>query len=374
MLTEPLSVYLDLVRLCAALSVALSHVWAVVFPAHLLPWPGHDAVVVFFVLSGLVVAHATDRPDRPAAVYVEHRLARIWSVAIPALVLSAIAALFVPAGVTMHAATPITDVGTLWQALGLSAVFMAQSWNLDLTPPFNSPYWSLSFEVWYYALFGLWAYLHGRVRVLALLACAAMAGPKILLLMPVWLFGAAIYHARFRLSGAGARALFGVTLAAGLLFFWFDCSVKLRDLAFVTWPGFMATLHGANQFIGDTLLGLIVSAHFVAVANLRGSPAVQRAKAPLKLASSFTFSIYLYHMPLFALLWGAFGLRSPAIIFLFLGLAIIAIGMVTERKLAAWRGLIRRLIAGSTAARTAAMPFGRRFRFSLMKFRPGTGT
>ena len=89
MLMPVLSVYLDLVRFAAALTVMLHHVWPTVFPDRPLPWPGHDAVVVFFVLSGLVIAHAVDRPGRTVADYCQHRIARIGPVAFPALLLSA---------------------------------------------------------------------------------------------------------------------------------------------------------------------------------------------------------------------------------------------------------------------------------------------
>jgi hypothetical protein len=40
--------------------------------------------------------------------------------------------------------------------------------------------------VWYYILFGLWCYRRSRVL---LLACAVLAGPRVLLLLPVWLLG-----------------------------------------------------------------------------------------------------------------------------------------------------------------------------------------
>lgn len=57
-----LSLYLDAVRFLAALVVLLHHTWPLLFPDFPLPWPGHSAVVVFFVLSGYVIAHAS-RPE-----------------------------------------------------------------------------------------------------------------------------------------------------------------------------------------------------------------------------------------------------------------------------------------------------------------------
>ena len=89
-MTPLLSVWLDLARLAAALVVVLHHVWPVLVPHHRLPWPGHHAVVVFFVLSGFVIAFVTDRRETTLRIYAQRRAARILSVAIPALMLGLI--------------------------------------------------------------------------------------------------------------------------------------------------------------------------------------------------------------------------------------------------------------------------------------------
>jgi peptidoglycan/LPS O-acetylase OafA/YrhL len=53
-----------------------------------LPWPGHSAIVVFFVLSGFVITHAVNKPGTTLRHYVTHRLLRIMPVTILALLLS----------------------------------------------------------------------------------------------------------------------------------------------------------------------------------------------------------------------------------------------------------------------------------------------
>jgi peptidoglycan/LPS O-acetylase OafA/YrhL len=63
----------------------------------------------------------------------------------------------------------------------LSALFLGASWTLSAQPGFNLPFWSLNCEAWCYVLFGAAASLHGRQRILALIAGALLAGPKILL-------------------------------------------------------------------------------------------------------------------------------------------------------------------------------------------------
>src|SRR5579864_6899404 len=83
------SLYLDLVRVSAALVVLYSHTNARLLTTRVLPGEllGHSAVVVFFVLSGFVIAYITDTKEKTPADYAASRLARIYSVAVPALLL-----------------------------------------------------------------------------------------------------------------------------------------------------------------------------------------------------------------------------------------------------------------------------------------------
>src|SRR3954451_14311241 len=84
-MSPALSVYLDLIRFAAAVVVVLSHSWLILFPGLPLHWPGPGAVIVFFVLSGFVIALVTDARDRTLTDYALSRLSRLWSVAIPVL-------------------------------------------------------------------------------------------------------------------------------------------------------------------------------------------------------------------------------------------------------------------------------------------------
>ena len=77
-----LSLYLELLRLLAATEVVLFHLNG--FPllgGHRAPWNafGHEAVVVFFVLSGFVIAFAAHTREHSAKAYAVSRLSRIYS-------------------------------------------------------------------------------------------------------------------------------------------------------------------------------------------------------------------------------------------------------------------------------------------------------
>jgi peptidoglycan/LPS O-acetylase OafA/YrhL len=93
MISPRLSTYLDLLRFAAAMIVLLSHLAYTRFTdgAYLAIREfnlGSDAVVVFFVLSGFVIAHTAKAKDGTIGQYFFNRATRIYSVAIPAILLT----------------------------------------------------------------------------------------------------------------------------------------------------------------------------------------------------------------------------------------------------------------------------------------------
>ena len=95
-MSRPLSIYLDLVRFGAAFVVLLSHLAYSRFTGGSYSFlreynQGSDAVVLFFVLSGLVIAYTTDAKRSGASGdmsrYLVSRFSRLYSVVLPAIVL-----------------------------------------------------------------------------------------------------------------------------------------------------------------------------------------------------------------------------------------------------------------------------------------------
>ena len=75
------SVYLDLVRFSAACLVYLWHSNMRLLVHDILPASsyGHSAVIVFFVLSGFVIAYVTDTKENNWVDYSASRLSRVSS-------------------------------------------------------------------------------------------------------------------------------------------------------------------------------------------------------------------------------------------------------------------------------------------------------
>ncbi len=166
--TRPLSICLDLVRFAAALVVLVCHAaQAGLYSGRLpgTPLAQHYAVVVFFVLSGLVIAASAARRRSTLGAFAIARAARILPVSVAALIFSTMAYLVTAAlgGPAMHNDTygQLSLGGTV-----LPLLFLSEStWGAG--PVWNPPYWSLCYEVWYYALFGAAVYLRGPGRVVA---------------------------------------------------------------------------------------------------------------------------------------------------------------------------------------------------------------
>lgn len=309
-MTPAVSIYLDLVRFGAALAV---------FAEHSVPWPwfhdkhvGIDAVFVFFVLSGYVIAHVAERKEPDVTAYAISRLSRLWSVAIPALALACIADL---AG--LHFGDPAPYVNDPWFSTGhwvrdiaANAFFVNEFWFWSFHPLSDGPFWSLGFEFWYYAAFAAWFYWTGRRRVLGVLAAGLVAGPKIMLLFPVWALGVAAYRLK-RLPPPGV----GWALAVGTPALY--VALKTIHARQFLEAGTGSLGIAADRWVPDQdaiwwgIVGLLVAAHFVGVRSLEARLAgvLARIERPVRWAAGCTLSLYLFHEPLLHLALSVLGSR-----------------------------------------------------------------
>ncbi|MGC1409288.1 MAG: acyltransferase [Acetobacteraceae bacterium] len=337
-ISPPLSLYLDLTRFTAALLVVLAHAWLVLLPTHPLHWPGPAAVIVFFVLSGFVIAYVTDGHDRTLADFTLNRLSRLWSVALPALVFGMV--LFHFAGRSAFSPEP-ADGGT-WLRTGVNALFVGQAWFLNVAPPLNGPFWSLNYEAWFYAIFGAWVYLSRPARAPVAATLAILAGPKILLLMPCWLLGALVYWniGRWSLSEKAATALWACSLVLAILLVKSAIGTTLHDAFQAGWPRTAALLAFSGYPLTDYALAILVALNFFAAAHAhRLVGLLLPLGKPIRLLASFTLTIYLFHLPLLILFWDV--LHAPAwFCVVALSASIVGLGYLTEHRRRDLRALL----------------------------------
>jgi peptidoglycan/LPS O-acetylase OafA/YrhL len=339
------SSYLDVLRTGAAVTVLFNHYFPYLFNIDERFIPGHDAVIVFFVMSGYVIAYVAGQRDRPADRFVINRVARLWSVLIPSLVLSVLAALIVGDRSVAVPAPAVTAPWAFSVAALKTVLFLGESWGGDTPAPYNAATWSINYEAWYYAVFAAFVFAAARWRWRLAGAIAVLAGPRVMALFPCWLLGVWLFNRRTALvmRPGAAYALFAAAAALYALAYHIGLTTESRQWLKALTHGESYHLGPSTSVIGDMLLAPVIAASIVAVQNMPAVNRVLARAAPItRIAASRTLSLYLFHVPLFAILYGGFGLGQHggigSVLCLLLGIGgAVALGGVTEARLTAWR-------------------------------------
>jgi len=365
---------LDVVRALAALEVMCLHLRDLFFvdypqldhPTLWLTAPyalanyGHQAVVIFFVLSGFFIAGTVARSTESGRwswrEYLIQRVARLGVVLAPALVLT-----YLLDTIGLHLfgfGHNYVGDGTVYIlspnliARRAPRIFLANLLFLQsfIAPTFgtDSPLWSLSYEFWFYIVFPF-LYLairpQGKTRWLALLPglglflglTALRHGFSAYFL--VWLFGAfAGSSETTKLPTAARRAIACAGVAGSILALW------------AVWRGLCSIL------ITDYALGLSFSlVLFAIISDTRKSLGGPVTRLFGRIAQ-FSYTLYAIHLPILFLarcfLIGngprMFPTASSFVIALGIGLGTLLvsylISLITESRTDAVRRAMRSLL------------------------------
>ena len=338
-MNKELSAYLDLLRVGAAATVFLGHLsWMAISGGFL--WQvqplGHSAVIVFFVLSGFVIQYAADVKERTLFDYSAARLARLYSVVLPAILLT-----LVCDTIGMHHNPAVYDMARetdiAWRLL-MGALFLTQSWG-HISLLSNDAYWSLPYEFWYYVIFAAATFLKGGKRIAALVVSCAIAGPSILLMGPIWAAGAVAYRLtkRVTLNKTRAQLLWAATGIAAI-------AVTLangKPLTLVS-PLLPPAFSGLDFLLGALVAMNIFSASFL-------SFGISPFHRPVAKLAGMTFALYLFHLPLLhlAATYVPASLPVPVrglIAAAFALTVVYLLSFITEGQKHRWRGGIRWLL------------------------------
>lgn len=270
---------------------------------------GHEAVVVFFVLSGYFVGGSVLRATRKGyfswTKYAFQRLSRLWIALIPALLLGLVldyagshflrsqqnvyhqgppeyvAANGFPDAVAALTSrlTPVVFLGNVSFLQGISVPLLGT----------NASLWSLSYEFWYYLFFPMLviaclASQRVYLRILAGLAMVAamrFCGPVISRYFLIWLFGAAVAMFPLLLP-SGSRRL--ITVAVGLLFF-----ITL----------FLELKYPLDLYRSDLILGVVFSLFMWTILHAQQATVGERYRSTAQGLSKMSYTLYLVHMPCF---------------------------------------------------------------------------
>jgi peptidoglycan/LPS O-acetylase OafA/YrhL len=337
-MTPRLSGYLEFLRLTATLIVFLAHGLPLYAPFRAFADKaqlGRDGVVIFFVLSGYVISWCAAERDRSVTAFAINRAARIYSVALPGIALGCTVSLLL---------YWITDAPTLdyqlrklWLYLPIYLSFTGTLWQLVEVPPHNFPYWSLNFEVWYYLMFAVWFYLRNRWRWPLLLLLALAAGPEFLLMGLLWLAGSALYFygGRVQLAQRTARQLLAMTVIGYLLTKFYAVDTVLDSWLQPLWLSTGLTAFVPRQLLGDYWIGALVVLNILAARDALVGFSGQLERT-IRFWASYSFSFYLFHIPLYTLLGALLTARDSWLQYLLITtttvVIILALGKLFEHR------------------------------------------
>lgn len=332
------STYLDLIRFSAAMIVVFHHLGGQKFTGGLgwqfIPF-GAPAVDVFFVLSGYVITYAALEREIKLNKFLVNRFARIYSVAAPALII-----------------TLLIDTASYWLNYSpsvsifhyvLSGLFLNQIWFINVLPGSNGPFWSLSYEIWYYVIFACATFASGRLRYVLTGLAMVIAGPRIVAMMPLWIMGVIAY-----LFVRSARLS---SLAALLL--WLASTASIVTAIFIVhrggsqYPLLVAAFSRDSfdaQYLVDYAIGIAFSVNIACFHFIpdRTTKILLLFKHPARWLSGATFTMYITHYPISRFLIKSLPFdvgKSPQQYLVYGGtiFLVFLLAEVTERKKQLWR-------------------------------------
>eukprot|EP01037_Dinobryon_pediforme_P002675 gene2677-2714_t len=303
------------------------------------------AVAIFFVLSGFVIGHVTQQRETDARSYAISRAARIFSVALPAIVIT----------VVLDAIGRSVTPGLYTSDWGFSAdhpllqmltalTFTQKAFGLNFDIGSDLPYWSLNYEVAYYIVFGVFAYVAAGIwKYVAIAAILAASGPAVIAMFPLWIAGAVV--ARWKpwtqmSRNAGRLMLLTAILGFGVYEIWATASG--RPAAQIG-PAFRPELPQ------DYLVTLMFLLALTGLSAIPGDASfLLRAERPIRWLAGRTFSLYLYHLPVAQFLaaispWPITSMDSRVVMFAGTFAIVLALAEVTEMRKPFWRRMFSAL-------------------------------
>lgn len=244
---------------------------------------GHEAVMVFFVLSGLLVGGPLIERSMNGALrigdYALDRCVRIFLPLFPACLLT-VAINFAVFGLDPQPLQVVLNLA------GLNGVLVPTLAN-------NGPLWSLAYEIWFYVLGGGMAIAlttrNPRAFVVIFAAVLVFSALKAAYLL-FWAVGAVMFLA-LRSPRAAYLAIFGALLAS--------VGVVLMQLASAS-KSFGSL--GLHPQVAEAVLCIGFALCLPALCSLRATSLLAPVAPAVRFASAASYTIYLVHYPINAAL------------------------------------------------------------------------
>lgn len=359
LLKNSASLHLDFIRGFASILVLFNHFRNIFFVPYsdvnnqstlnLLAYSftglGHQAVMIFFVLSGFFIANSVIKQVVKNSWswkdYLISRLTRLYIVLIPALILGFIIDSvgiyffdysFFPHDMNERISLEVL-VGNLFYLQGFATTSFGT----------NDPLWSLSYEFWYYLLFpSILLILISNIKkfykiayLTFVIGCFFFVGKTVSLYFTIWLMGFAV----LLLPTVNIKSVlvkYVLKLIAGILFI---ISLAISRLGLIS-----------IAFLGDLFVSVTFSILVYSIIHLKTNTIIlpKVREVYFKVSESianFSFTLYLIHFPILIFLFAlmnkfGFNKMQPTLINILYGIIICVfvmlvayvISLFTERK------------------------------------------
>lgn len=285
----------------------------------------HAAVIVFFVLSGYVVAYATDRKSSLSNYgfrgYFLDRWSRIYSVLLVAigftLALDYVGGMLSPA---YDNPALIPQDGFAFRLI--ANLFSIQGiWGYRIQLGSNPALWSVGYEFIYYLLFGVLyfraqIFRHAWIGVLIVVLVLGLIGLKMAAYFGIWLMGVAAYHAshsrRVKTAPISPWLVFAMLIVANHL---------------LVYSNILGVIEVLRDFAFAVVIAVLFSLQVKQIA-----PSIQQGQQINTYMADFSYSIYAFHTPIVffgcSLLFELWFKTLPS---LFSGLMLVTVSILIAR-------------------------------------------
>lgn len=303
------SYYLDILRFFAAIAVFFDHVSSYPITNNFFWKPlgayGSIAVIMFFVLSGYVIAYVTSTREKNITQYASARIARIYSVVLVALVLTFlldnIGSIFNPEFYSIQK--------IMWKPQSvegyLASLFFVNEYQIfnfnGISPGSNGPYWSLSFEVTYYVLAGSFIFLKKEISLPIIAIILLLAGSTIAVLFPIWILGYMLYFFNFRTKNRNILCLMYVISLVLVGMSPLITKYLPHDNFGFTFPA--GRSYQTRNIIADYFPAIFFAINLICAREILSSFQLsigQKVERMIRWLGGLTFPLYLIHFPALA--------------------------------------------------------------------------
>lgn len=310
--------FIDVTRALAALIVVISHTQQLIIDRPLSPGvmhqalsmltsQGHNAVVVFFVISGFWIVRSVSRAGDGFSLkdYLLARGVRLWIVLLPALLIGAsidsIGGAFFPSALYGGAQGSVALTYSVADRLNVITFLGNLLFLQDIAVPAlgsNGALWTVACEFWYYIYFPLaWMAVRSKNSLTIGIAALTVLLLPSLHLFACWMLGGAVFVVAERILHN--RQFHWMLPASALAVFCFTNAIsKLLD-----WP----------PVVNDFALALSFAV-FLVLGMRSGFGAAPRLSLLAALGSRSSYSLYAIHLPIVVFLANFFvpASRMPA--------------------------------------------------------------